>query len=70
MDDLALFIQHDEDWETETSAVVQSLHQCCCLLCLGFTLRLTGIVVHMGIDKVVADDLADGRVVRDEVRKP
>ena len=69
MDNSSFFIKHYEHGESKTATVVQTLHQCCCLLLLCLTSRLSRVVVHMDIFKVLVDDLADGGVIRDEVGK-
>ena len=69
MDDPSILIKHYEHGESETATVVQTLHQCCCLLLLRLTSRTARVVVHMDILEVLADDLADGGVIRDEVGK-
>jgi hypothetical protein len=69
MQNLAIRIEHDKYRESEAAAIVQALHQGGGLLGLLRSFRLSGIVVHMDILKVLVDNLADGRVVRDEVGK-
>ena len=70
MDYLAGFIEHDEYGEAETDGVVQALQHGFCELCPCGILILAWIVVHMDIDIVLVDDLADGGIVGDKVGEP
>ena len=65
VDDPTLFVKDDENWESETAAVVQALHQGYCLFA-----RLPRMIVHMDVLEVIVNDLADGGVIGDEVSKP
>ena len=67
MDHLAVLVQHDEDGESETNGVVESLQQGFGQLCMGFIINLAWIVIHMDIDIVLVNDLAYCAVSTDKV---
>ena len=69
MNYLTIFIEDNEYRETETATVIQAFHQYCTLLLLNLISRLTRIVVHMDIFKVLVNDFADCGIIRDEVCK-
>ena len=67
MEHPTLLIQYDENRKTETSGIVEPLHQGFTLLYFLGTLRLAGIVIDMDVFEIVRNDLADGGIPRDEV---
>ena len=69
MDDLSCIIEYDEHGESKAATVVEASHQGCCLCGFLCTLRLARVVVDVDILEVVADQLADSRVVGDEIGK-
>ena len=64
MDDLALFVKDDEHGKSETRWIAQTLVD------LARTLVLVAGVVHMDIDKIVVDGLADFCIVCDKLCEP
>ena len=69
MKHLAVGIEHDEDREAETSAIVQSLHQGSGLLGFLGRGRFARVVAHMDVLEVVGDELADSFIFGDEISK-
>ena len=69
VDDFAVLVEHHKDGVAEARGIAQPLQHLGCLLHLGLALSLTRVVVHMDIDKVVVNDLADDRVFGHEVGK-
>lgn len=69
MQDLPLAVEHHKNGEAETGGIVQPGHHLIRQLSLLCTLFLPGIIIHMNIDKVIVNHLADGGIVGDEVCK-
>ena len=70
MNHLAFFIENDKYRESEATTVIQAFHKPFSLLQILCSLRLTRIVVHMDILKIVFNDLADRRIIRNKISKP
>ena len=69
MEDLTLLVKNDKHGETETSGIVQPLHQGFALCHFLLALRLARIVIHMYILKIGRYDIADCGVLHYKVCK-
>ena len=61
MEDSAFLVEDNEHGISETSGIVQTLHQGSALCQFLFTLRLARIIIDMDILKIIRNDLADSR---------
>ena len=61
MEDSAFLVEDNEHGVSETSGIVQTLHQGSALCQFLFTLRLARIIIDMDILKIIRNDLADSR---------
>ena len=70
MEHVTLLIEHDEDRKSETTGIVETLHQLGCLLLRLFARRLPTVIVYVEINEIVAHHLVDGSILLHEVGEP